>query len=128
MLTMKVELWDESVGDSVVHTLPAQWVICDSCKGEGGTSKHLGAFSRDDIDELGDEWLEDYVAGAFDRPCEDCKGSGKVLTYRDGREHYTDEQYRIMLAHMEQEAERVAEEYQDRRTRWAEDGYRGELW
>ncbi len=56
---------------------PSRWHICDECGGEGRSSAHLGAFS---MAELGDdpEFAEAYFAGAYDRACPCCKGSGKV--------------------------------------------------
>ena len=51
------------------------WIICPRCEGEGKNSRHLGSINREEWDE--DEF-EDYMAGAYDRPCSCCKGSGKI--------------------------------------------------
>lgn len=59
-------------------TLPWKWAICESCRGNGSSSAYLGAYTRDDLDEMGPEWCEDYFAGNFDRACEVCDGTGKI--------------------------------------------------
>ena len=58
--------------------LPSKWTICSACQGEGKSSAYLGAFTRDDLDQQGPEWCEDYFAGRLDRACETCDGAGKV--------------------------------------------------
>jgi hypothetical protein len=30
--------------------LPFRWTICGACRGDGKTSAHLGAFSREDLE------------------------------------------------------------------------------
>lgn len=72
----KPVLW---LDDGTTKELPSKWCICDVCEGHGGSSAYLGAFTQDEMDECGDEFLEDYVAGAYDRACESCGGTGKVL-------------------------------------------------
>lgn len=59
--------------------LPARWSICSHCNGEGQSSAYLGAFTAEDMHDAGPEFMEDYMAGAYDRSCEHCEGSGKVL-------------------------------------------------
>jgi excinuclease UvrABC ATPase subunit len=58
--------------------LPLKWEICGCCEGRGKSSAYLGAFTREDMDEEGPEFMEDYMAGHYDRACDDCGGSGKV--------------------------------------------------
>lgn len=60
--------------------VPAHWEICSCCNGEGKSSAYLGAYSREEFDrEFDYEEQERYFAGEYDRPCEECRGSGKVL-------------------------------------------------
>lgn len=73
----RMTLQDLESGEEI--NIPAVWEICETCGGDGTSSAYLGAFTSDDIVELGEEWREDYFAGRFDRPCDECKGSGKVL-------------------------------------------------
>lgn len=75
----------ERPDDAVVATAkPAwsEWRICDECGGEGRSSAYLGAFTAEDMDREGDEFFENYMAGRYDRTCEPCDGTGKVLALR----------------------------------------------
>lgn len=62
--------------------IPAKYEICERCDGEG---KHTNpaidgrGLSREDFDELGEEFEEDYFAGRYDIRCEECKGERVVL-------------------------------------------------
>jgi DnaJ-class molecular chaperone len=58
--------------------LPFKWEICSTCRGNGKSSAYLGAFTRSEMDEEGPEFMEDYMAGHYDRTCDDCNGSGKI--------------------------------------------------
>lgn len=55
------------------------WIICPECSGEGKSSAYLGSFTREDIerDWDPDDWQE-YLDGAYDRPCNVCRGTGKL--------------------------------------------------
>lgn len=65
------------IGDVKV---PAHWEICSACRGEGMSSAYLGAYTREEFDQEFDyEEQERYFAGEYDRPCEVCEGSGKIL-------------------------------------------------
>jgi hypothetical protein len=55
-----------------------KWTICPVCDGEGRSSAYLGAFTQDDMDQQDPDFLEDYVRGRYDRPCDTCGGDGKV--------------------------------------------------
>jgi hypothetical protein len=61
--------------------IPAEWIICDECNGEGHNAKHLGAFTADEFNECfdTDEDRAAYFSGHYDQTCEACGGSGKVL-------------------------------------------------
>lgn len=61
-----------------IVSLPYTWKICGHCEGEGTSSSYLGAFTWDELREQGDEFIEDYFAGNYDRPCDCCDGTGKV--------------------------------------------------
>lgn len=70
---------DDGEEETVVD-LPAKWEICSVCDGEGKHSHALGAITEEDRarDWDADEW-EGYLSGAYDSPCGQCKGTGKVL-------------------------------------------------
>lgn len=58
--------------------LPYRFEICSCCDGHGRSSAYLGAFTRDDLDQEGPEFIETYMSGGYDRACEPCDGTGKV--------------------------------------------------
>lgn len=58
--------------------LPFKWEICSHCSGHGKSSAYLGAYTQSDMDEAGPEFLDDYMAGRYDRACDACDGAGKV--------------------------------------------------
>lgn len=59
-------------------SLPRKWVICGVCDGNGAHSRHLGAFTQDEMNELGDDFRKEYMAGNYDKKCERCSGTGKL--------------------------------------------------
>lgn len=69
-------IYSEDDGEPIA--LPYKWEICSHCSGEGQSSSYLGAFTWDELYEQGDEFISDYFAGNYDRPCDCCDGSGKV--------------------------------------------------
>jgi RecJ-like exonuclease len=65
--------------------LPMCWEICSACRGEGTTTRHIepdgGGFTASEWAEAcdgDDEFEENYFSGRYDRPCEECSGTGKV--------------------------------------------------
>lgn len=101
--------YDED-GSETEHKLPSRWEICDVCRGNGTTTRHIecdgGGFT-------GSEWAEachddpdfadNYFSGVYDRPCPDCNGSGKVQVV--DRESVSP----AILASMEADADEEAE-------------------
>lgn len=63
--------------DDTEKELPFKWVICGTCRGHGKSSAYLGAFTGDQMREDPD-FAEEYMAGGYDRTCDECGGSGKV--------------------------------------------------
>lgn len=105
------------------HQLPGRYEICDNCEGTGGSSAYLGAITQEERERDWDpEEFETYMDGGYDRTCEDCKGTGKVVVVDEEK---CDKQ---LFARYEEVMRELAQErYNDRRTRWAEDGGRGNL-
>ena len=103
-------------GDETIASLPAKYEICPHCKGTGTSSSYLGAFTRDDMDEAGPEFVEDYMRGDYDRACDECEG-GKVKVV-DHASIVTSEQkaaLKYMIAVQEEMAECRAIEIAERR-------------
>ena len=127
MVPMVVSLFDPLTNEARLVELPGRWVICERCDGDGTHSGGI-VLTGSYLDEsYGDDWnARDDLVRSMRRGwyrCDDCDGTGKRLTYADGGEHYTDEQRRLVMLHMEQEAERRAEQYADEQMRRAESGY-----
>jgi hypothetical protein len=77
--TILVDLMDED-GDSAEIELPACWEICDTCDGEGKHSHDFGAITSTEwAEDWSPEEQDEYMHGAYDRKCERCHGTGKVL-------------------------------------------------
>ena len=68
--------------DGSETALPYRWAICQACNGEGKTSRHVesdgGGITASEMAELGDDFRDDYLAGVYDRACDDCDGLGRV--------------------------------------------------
>lgn len=116
MKTMSITMVN-SDGDEIEIAIPSKWVICEDCRGHGKSSAYLGAFTHDDMQEEGPEFVEDYIAGNYDRPCDTCGGSGKELV-PDLEQCTSDEQRAALAYKAEQDADRAQERY----TRMRESG------
>lgn len=55
-----------------------EWEICDSCRGNGSSSRHLGVISIESWNEWNDEDQDFYLGGGYDKICDRCDGSGKI--------------------------------------------------
>ncbi len=103
-------------GDEYTVNAPTKWEICYECQGEGKNSNHMG-------DWTGSEWAEedfdfqcDYMSGAYDKTCQCCKGSGKLLVV-DEESFLQDnpDAYREWMEHENNVAEWAAESEAERR-------------
>ena len=82
MTARTISIYDED-GNRTERTLPMVWAICGCCEGEGKSSLYLGAITQSDREPGGswedpDEFAE-YMRGGYDRTCDECGGSGKVV-------------------------------------------------
>lgn len=81
MTSIRIQVADIEMGDDDDDfvDVPAKWVICGVCHGDGAHSGHLGAITAD---EWHDNWSpdeqDDYMAGVYDKTCDNCEGEGKV--------------------------------------------------
>lgn len=67
-------------GSTVEIALPTRWAVCPVCQGAGthvNPSIDCGGLSAEDFDEDPD-FAEDYMAGAYDVPCNRCGGRTTV--------------------------------------------------
>ncbi len=111
-----VKISDESAEDGAREVqLPAVWEICDKCRGNGSHSLAIGAITADEWNgpDWSEEEKEDYLNGAYDQECEDCKGSGKVQI-PDEDKCVTDD-HKAALKSLQDDAEYEAECQAERR-------------
>lgn len=62
--------------DGSEYQLPTRWVVCPVCNGEGShvnPAIDAHGLSAEDFAEDPD-FAEDYMAGAYDQPCNRCQG------------------------------------------------------
>jgi hypothetical protein len=65
------------VHEEICHfefVMPTHKEVCDYCRGEGKSSAYLGSYTQSEMDEQGPEFYEDYMAGAYDQECPECRG------------------------------------------------------
>lgn len=74
-MTSNLTIYNEDGSETPV---PFKWEICSTCQGNGKSSAYLGAFTREQIEEEGPEFCEEYFSGEYDRACDECGGGGKV--------------------------------------------------
>jgi hypothetical protein len=56
---------------------PSKVVVCPSCDGSGSTlipGMRGHAYTSDQLDELGDEFVEAMMGGDYDMVCDECHG------------------------------------------------------
>lgn len=56
---------------------PSKVVVCPTCEGSGkvladGMRGH--AYTWDEMEDLGEDFIDDYFAGRYDVPCDECHG------------------------------------------------------
>ncbi len=68
--------------------MPAKRVVCPVCDGEGthvNPSIDGNGITADEMQELGDDFREDYMRGVYDVRCEQCNGERVVLVPDESR-------------------------------------------
>jgi len=112
--------YENDEGWEVTAKVPGKKVTCDDCNGKGSTylgwtSSEQPSFSREDFDQEGPDFQEDYMAGCYDKMCPTCKGETTVVVIdREActKEHmvavkaYDDGQEALAEMYAEMEAER----------------------
>lgn len=95
-MSKTISIWDL---EGEVVKIPAIWIICDDCYGEGtrvNPNIDGNGISGSDPVWDDDDFREDYLSGRYDVACSECDGNGKVLVPDD--ELLTEEQ-QIMVQH-----------------------------
>ena len=84
-MTIKIEVFTADGEGSELVAFPSRWVICPACEGHGtdrgrSVERDGGGFTASEWAEEDEDFRADYMAGRYDRPCEECKGNGKIFT------------------------------------------------
>jgi RecJ-like exonuclease len=69
--------------------LTARNEIRTRCAGDGTHDAWEGGMTASEMDEQGDEFLEDYLAGHYSVPCTECGGRGVVAVPDESRANPT---------------------------------------
>lgn len=92
---------------------PAKYEVCPRCMGNGTHDCFDNGMTRDDMDEYDIDFAEDYVAGAYSKMCDECRGKRVVLVFDGSRA--TMEQLLAYSEIEDEEFERHAIEAAERR-------------
>lgn len=75
MPTFTYEVWDDDLDDMRTVSLPGKYVVCQGrCKGSGTQDCWNGGMTAEQMHEQGPDFIDDYLAGVYSVPCEDCGG------------------------------------------------------
>jgi len=116
---MQITVYGDEGEDIIV---PACYEVCNRCN---GTGKHTNpsidghGITREEMDELGPEFEEDYFSGAYDVPCHECNGRRVVLVPDEQRA--TEEQMEAFYSTVRalNETDKI-QEMEMRSEQWAE--------
>ena len=103
-------------GDELELDLPAKFALCPRCRGAGSHVNPAidgNGLTREDLDEAGPEFFEDYMAGVYDVACHRCKGE-KVIKELD-RDRADPDDLALYDKTMKELADLEAEEAAERR-------------
>lgn len=122
MRTINLELYDTNEDVMVEHRVPAKWVICHRCDGNG---THVNpnvdghGISPEEFDEDPD-FRENYFAGVYDVRCDAGCTDGKALVPNE--EAMNPAQKQILKQWEKEQEDKAREEADDRHTMRMENG------
>lgn len=102
---------EDSEGVETSHKLPAKWVICGTCDGDGTTVFGWGrgdaaVHTQEDFDEDPD-LMDDLMSGRLDKACPDCEKGRQLVVNEDLLKANNLELYKLWM-----KAEKDEREYQ----------------
>lgn len=109
--------------EEVQCSFPAKFEVCPRCRGEG---KHTNpsidgnGITASEMDELGDDFREDYMSGVYDITCSKCHGERVVAVADVSR--WTFAQKRLYVTHLRAEREMARDDASEAWLRRAEMG------
>ena len=93
--------------------------MCDGSGKYVNPSIVSGGLTQEDFDQ-DPEFRQDYFSGVYDITCEQCHGNNVIPVVNE--KALSDEEKKMYYAWLEDEQDRLAEEAEDRRTRFYESG------
>ena len=77
MPKLPLKIFDDGDEERIVN-VPFTIEICPACNGRGTTSRDVecdgGGFTASEWADQDEDFREDYMAGVYDRPCDECRG------------------------------------------------------
>lgn len=77
-MSLTITLLDaDDEGETIEVRFPARYEVCHRCH---GTGTHVNpaidghGITAEEMDELGDDFRDDYMAGVYNVPCHECDG------------------------------------------------------
>lgn len=115
-----IVIFDDEENEIRIKT---KYEVCPRCWGEGrhtNPSIDGNGITQSEMDELGEDFAEDYFSGAYDVLCEECKGN-RVVSVPD-KENNTKE---TLAAYDDYEYEKYQDREMHRMEMMAEYGMEG---
>ena len=72
-------------GEEVEVSLPTRWEVCSRCRGKGRLAMPGVSFSSEEMHEMGEDFIDDYISGVYDAPCPKCDGRTTVAVVDEDR-------------------------------------------
>jgi hypothetical protein len=102
-----------------------KFYICNTCEGHGKHSNYLGVISNEWREDK--DFMEDYLNGYYDKLCNDCDGTGKVMYPNVKSAPYKIRRQWVKERQIIQE-EQYLESYYERRLQWQDAGGYGDFY
>lgn len=81
----------DDAGNEVPVKVSAHYEVCPTCQGKGSHVNRAidgHGMTYDEMYDAGTEFVEDYLGGTYDVPCEECKGLRVVLVANEDDPNY----------------------------------------
>lgn len=115
-------------GEEETVLFPAKNIVCYTCDGSGKTvnpSIDGNGITASEMDELGDDFREDYMSGVYDVTCRTCKGE-RVIPQLDRAGIMHNPKLRPLLKAYDKERDEQARD--DASEHWLRMAESGERW
>lgn len=129
MATVKFE-WTRYLpsGEEEIVKFPATMIVCYTCQGTGKTvnpSIDGNGITASEMEELGEDFREDYLSGVYDVTCRTCHGKN-VIAVLDREACNRNPKLRLLLKLKDKEDESSARD--DASEAWLRRAESGERW